>query len=134
MRSVFAVFVMLHGLVHLWYFVLSRNMVAFKPEMGWTGRSWLLTEIVGESATRSLGAAAFLLATAGLLVSGIGLLVSAAWWRSLLVVAAGFSAVVILVFWDGGTDLLVQRGLIGLLIDVGILVLALGFRWPGAGL
>ena len=47
-------FIVLHGLVHLWYVVLSQKLVAFQPEMGWVGRSWLLTNVLGDSPTRSL--------------------------------------------------------------------------------
>jgi len=30
-------FLILHGLVHLWYLVLAFRLVEYKPDMGWTG-------------------------------------------------------------------------------------------------
>jgi hypothetical protein len=42
--------------------------------------------------------------------------------------SAALSTAVILLFWDGGLQMLVQKGLIGLLINVGILVALLVFR------
>jgi hypothetical protein len=31
------VFIVLHGLVHVWYVTLSQRWVEFQPEMVWTG-------------------------------------------------------------------------------------------------
>lgn len=40
LRYLVAIFLTLHGLVHLWLFTLSQNLIEFKPEMGWSGRLW----------------------------------------------------------------------------------------------
>lgn len=40
-------FVVLHGLVHVWYVTLSQGLVEFQPEMGWSGRSWALSDPLG---------------------------------------------------------------------------------------
>ena len=45
LRLVIGLFIVLHGLVHLWYFTLSQRLVEFKPQMGWSGRSWVFTKI-----------------------------------------------------------------------------------------
>lgn len=47
LRISIGIFMLLHGLVHLWYFVMSRGLVELKPEMGWSGKSWLLTNLLG---------------------------------------------------------------------------------------
>lgn len=39
-----AVFLVLHGLVHLWYVVLSQGWVEMEDAMGWNGQSWLLSD------------------------------------------------------------------------------------------
>jgi len=41
-----------------------------------------------------------------------------------------YSAVVIALFWDGGTDMIVQKGLVGLLLSVVAVVIAGLLRWP----
>jgi len=51
-RVLSGVFFVLHGLVHLWYVVLSQRLVAFQADMGWTGESWLLTGPLGDVASR----------------------------------------------------------------------------------
>jgi len=115
-------FIVLHGLVHLWYVVLSQKLVAFQPEMGWTGRSWLLTNVLGDSPTRSIAGLLYVLATIGLMVSGIGVMARGEWWRPVLIGSTILSSVTLLLFWDGSTDLIVQKGLIGLVINGAILI------------
>jgi hypothetical protein len=130
LRMLFGVFVILHGLVHLWPFVLSQGLVEYKPEMGWTGESWILTRVIGDSTTRLLASIVYVLAAIIFVVSGVGLVTRVQWWRPTLVVSALFSAMVILTFWDGSAGLLVEKGLIGFLIDLGIIFLVLVLNWP----
>lgn len=113
--------VVLHGLVHLWYVTLSRGLVAFEPEMGWSGRSWIFSSLIGDSATRGLASVLYVVATVVFVIGGIGILLQQDWWRPVVVGAAGFSTLVILLLWDGSTGQLVEKGLLGLLINGGIL-------------
>jgi len=122
LRIVSGVFIVLHGLVHMWYFTLSRRWVEFRPEMGWNGRSWLFSALLGDAVTRALASAFYALAALGLLVSGIALIASAAWWRVVGMVSAVLSGLVIMVFWDGDTRRIVEKGLIGLFINAAIVV------------
>ena len=122
-RVVIGVVLALHGLVHLWFVALALRLVTFRPEMGWSGRSWLLTPLLGDAATRSTAAVLLSAAAAAFVVGGLALAGPAAWWRPALVFAASLSTVVLLVTWDGGTDLIVQKGAIGVAINVAVLVL-----------
>ena len=117
-----AIFVMLHGLVHLWYVTLSQGLVEFEAEMGWTGKSWLLSGFVGDGTGRWLASALYGLATIAFVAGGIGLLTEAAWSRAVLIGAAVFSSAVVLLFWDGSTQMPVQKGLVGLVVNVAIVV------------
>lgn len=129
-RSLFGIFVVLHGLVHLWFTVLSQELVQYKAEMGWSGESWLLTGIAGDSGTRLLATVAYAIASVAFIVSAGGLFARANWWKPAVVLSAFFSASVILLFWDGRAELLVQKGLIGFLIDLAILFSILVLRPP----
>ena len=130
LRTLFAVFTILHGLVHLWPVVLSQGLVEYKPEMGWTGESWLLTGLIGDSATRLVASVVYLVAAVMVVVSGVGLFTGLHWWRPVLLASAVFSAAVILTFWDGRAGLLVEKGLVGLLIDLAIVLMLLVLKWP----
>ncbi len=133
LRVLIGIFIVLHGLVHLWYFTLSQRLVEFKPDMGWSGRSWIFTDLLGDSMTRTLVGVLYVVAIIAFVVSGIGIFVRAEWWRPVLVGSAVFSTVIILLLWDGSMQLIVQKGLIGLLIDLGILVALILLKWPTAG-
>ena len=91
LRFLIGLFIVLHGLVHLWYFTLSQKLVEFKPEMGWTGKSWMFTNILGDPTTRMLAGVLYVLAAIAFVVSGAGILLRAEWWRPVLVGAAIFS-------------------------------------------
>lgn len=128
-RFLAGLFIILHGLVHLWYFTLSRGLVEFKPDMGWFGESWLLRGVLGDSTTRTLAAALYLVATIALVVSGLAIFLRAEWWQPLLLGSAVISVATILLFWDGEMQYIVQKGLLGLLIGVAILVVLLTNKW-----
>ena len=70
-RVLLGTFIILHGLVHVGYIVLSQKWVAFRPEMGWSGRSWLFTPLLGDPAARAAAAIIYALAGLGLVVGGI---------------------------------------------------------------
>ena len=124
-RTVAGVFLVLHGLVHAWYVVLAQELVPFEAAMGWTGRSWALTSWLGEPTTRMIATVWYGLAGITFVVGGIAVLAQAAWWRPALAVASIISALAITVFWDGNGEMLMQKGVIGLVISLVTLVVAL---------
>jgi hypothetical protein len=129
-RFLIGLFIILHGLVHLWYFTLSQRLVEFKPEMGWTGKSWIFSNLLGESTTRVLASSLFVLAAIAFVISGFGIFFRAAWWCPMLVGSALLSSVILLLFWDGDMQLIVQKGLIGFLISIAILFILLILKRP----
>jgi hypothetical protein len=131
-RFLIGIFIILHGLVHFWYFTLSQRLVAFQPEMGWDGSSVILSNFVREPALRSIAGVLYVLAALTFVVGGVGLFIQADWMRPVLIGAAIFSSAVILLFWDGSGEMLVQKGLLGLLINLAILLILLVFQQSGA--
>ena len=122
LRFIVGVFVVLHGLVHLLYSAHSHRLLELRPGMVWPEGSWVFSKLLGDGTTRLLASVLYLLATAGFVVGGIGSLVTQAWWRSVVVGSAAFSAGIIVVFWDGDLQNLADKGLFGLLINVAILI------------
>lgn len=120
LRLATGVFVVLHGLVHLWYVVLAQDLVEFRLEMGWTARSWLLSPLLGEPATVLLATVLFVAVAAAFVAGGVGFLVETDWWRPVLLGAAVASTAVILVFWQGGLAMAVQKGVLGAVINLAI--------------
>jgi hypothetical protein len=130
MNILLGIFVILHGLVHFWFVTLSQGWVEFQADMGWTGSSWLLVNFLGAGFLRGLTSVLYGLAAVTFLVAGAGLLSKQDWSRPWLMVASLISALSIVVFWDGSFSLLVQKGLLGLLISLGLLAAVLLFNWP----
>jgi hypothetical protein len=133
MSFVFGVFMVLHGVVHLLYFGQSARRFELQPGMVWPDGSWAFSRLLGDEATRNLASISLILAAIGFVAGGIGIFVSQAWWRPVVVGAAALSAVVYLLFWNGQAQRLDNQGGIGLLIDVAILVAVLILRWPQLG-
>jgi hypothetical protein len=119
---VISIFVVLHGLVHLFYFALSRGLVELPtPIVGWPERSWVFSNLVDASATRSLASVLYVVATIMFVLSGAGILIRANWWTPMLVGAAVFSSALTILFWDGKMQQMPEKGFVGLLINLVLL-------------
>jgi hypothetical protein len=130
LRFVVGAFIVLHGLVHLLYFGQSWRLFELQPEMVWPEGSWAFSKLLGDEATRLLASISCILAAIGFVAGGTAILVRQAWWRPVVVGAAAFSAVIVILFWDGKMQKLDDQGGIGLLINIAILVAVLILRWP----
>jgi hypothetical protein len=125
--GIIALVLLLHGIGHV---------LGLFPTLGWarrpnwTDRSWLLTGLLGETATRRLNALIWLAATLGFVVAGMGLLgqfISAGAWQTLAVLAAFVSLLGIIFYWQAFPDKVNKVGAI--LIDIVLLVALLWERW-----
>jgi hypothetical protein len=134
MTTLIGVVLVLHGLVHFWFVVLSRGWVAFQPEMGWTGESWLLTNLLSSGLVRNLASVLYSASALAFLVGAIGLAARQAWSSGWIIAASLISTTAIVIFWDGSFRQPVEKGLIGLLISVGIIVAWQVAGWPSSAL
>jgi hypothetical protein len=91
-RFLISLFLILHGLVYLWFFTLSQRLIEFKPEMGWSGKSWLFTGLLGDSTTRLLASILLIVSAIAFVISGVGIFLHADWWWTVLAGAALVSA------------------------------------------
>lgn len=121
-RIFFGVFIILHGLVFLLYFGQNRRLFELRPGMVWPDGSWAFSKLLGDSAVRKLASIALILAATGFVTAGLGILLSSTWWRAVVVGAAVFSSLIIILFWDGKLHKLDDQGGIGLLINIAILI------------
>ena len=120
MRTLVAVFLILHGIFHLWYVIVSLRLIEYKSWMGWSGESWLLTSRLGDGATRTVAAILYSLAAMGFVASGVWLLMDKPWFRPMLVGSLVFSLIATLLFWAGkdSTIMFVEILVLGVLIIV----------------
>jgi len=127
------IFLILHGLVHLLYFGQSARRFELQPGMVWPDGSWVFAGPFGNEATRILASVACVLAAIGFVAGGIAIFATQAWWRPVILGSAAFSVVIFILLWDGQPHALANKGLLGILINLAILVALLVFRWPRLG-
>ncbi len=129
MTTFLGVFIILHGLAHLWYVALSLQWVAFRPEMGWSGDSWLLTGRLGDGVVRTIASLLYALACLGFVAAGAGLLMGLPWVRPAMIGSAALSLLAIAMFWDGSPSRMVEKGLVGFAISGLVLTAFLALNW-----
>lgn len=117
----FGIFIVLHGLVHLLYFGQSRRLFALQPGMVWPDGSWAFSGLLGDERTRIVASIALVLAAAGFVAGGIGLIWRQDWWPTVVVGASIFASVLTILLWDGRWHNLDDKGGVGLLINVALL-------------
>jgi hypothetical protein len=114
------VFLALHGLVHLWYVVLSQGWVQVEDAMGWNGPSWLLSGSLADGPILSVATVVDVVVTPGFVVGGVGYALQTDWRSPDLIGAAVLSTIMLVTMWDGQFDLLVETGIVGVAINVAI--------------
>ena len=130
LQFIFGVFIVVHGLVHLLYFGQSARRFELRPGMTWPDGSWAFSRLLEDQSTRKLASLACVVVAVGFVVGGAGLLISQVWWRPIVVVAAAFSSMAFIFFWDGRLRKLDDQGGVGILINLALLVAALVWQWP----
>ena len=129
---IFGLFLIAHGWVHLLYIALARAWIPPDENIAWTGESWLLTPRLGLDTTRQLATVAYGATILCFTVAGMGVLLRQPWFVFWTVFACGLSIATILGFWDRSLSRPLDKGLLGILIDIAILILVLGVGWPTA--
>lgn len=127
------IFLTLHGLVHLLYFGHSMRFFELKEGLNWPNGSWLFSNFLGNDAVRMVAGVACIIAAIGFTAGAAGLFTSQEWWNKAIVVVAVFSSTIFILFWDGQSGALADKGLYAILINLAILVSVLIFKWPHIG-
>jgi hypothetical protein len=132
LEILFAIFLILHGLVHLLYLGHSQRVFALQPGMDWPTGSWAFSTVIGDEKTSWLAGAACFVIAAGFVLGGVALLAGQARWRPLIVGTAVLSMVVFTLLWDGRLHDLDDQGAVNMLINAAILAVVLLLQWPAA--
>lgn len=128
LRIIFGIFVVLHGLVHLLYFGQSARYFELQPGMVWPDRSWAFSKLLSETITRTLASIFLALAAIGFVAGSAGVFARQAWWPAMAIGVAAFSTVLFVLFWDGVFQQLANKGMVAILINAAIVVVAV--VWP----
>ncbi|MGD9711975.1 MAG: hypothetical protein AB7V46_07930 [Thermomicrobiales bacterium] len=121
-------FLILHGAVHLFYVGQSLRLFDLGESMTWPDGSWLCSRFSKTGVCRKVAAGLCVVATAGFLITGAGLMFDAGWWESVTVVFAIVSSLVFIMFWNTGSPRRAEQGGLALIINVLILLYILVIR------
>ena len=130
MNIMVGIFFILHAFVHLLYAGQALRFFELRPGMTWPDGAWVFSSLIGDAPTRSLAAVLLSLTALAFVVGALGLFLGQGWWRAAGAGAAVLSIATYLVFWNGKFLELPDQGGVGLLISLGILVIALTLKQP----
>jgi hypothetical protein len=129
-KILFGIFIILHGLVHMFYFGQSIRIFELTPEFVWPDGAWAFSKLLGVETNRKLAGILLVVVTIPFVIGGIGIFINQAWWQPVVVGSAAFSAIIFILFWDGRAGMLSEKGFVGILINLALLVMLLVFKWP----
>jgi hypothetical protein len=130
MSIVFAIFLILHGMVHFLYAGQSLRKFELRPGMLWPDGSWLFSRLTSDNAARTLAGFLLVLAALGFIAGGLGLILRQDWWRPAAAGAAVLSSMIYILMWNGRFQGLDAQGGIGVLINLALLGAMLVLKWP----
>ena len=130
LKIIFGIFIILHGLVHLFYFGQSLRFFELTPEFVWPDGGWAFGRLLSVENNRKLAAILLVACMILFLLGGIVLFQNQPWWQQVVILASIFSSLVFLLFWDGRFKMLSEKGLVGILLNLAILAVLLVFQWP----
>jgi hypothetical protein len=118
-----------HGIGHVMGLITILGLASTET---WHARSWLLTGLIGDRASRIVGFILFAAALVGFIGVALGLmdwLVPHDWWRTLAIVSAVISFIAVALFWNAFVMFFPNKvGAIG--VNVAVLVGLLAVSWP----
>jgi hypothetical protein len=133
MNIVVAIFLILHGLVHLLYLGQSMKWYELGKGMTWPENSWAFFSLFGNKATRVIASISCVAAALVFVIGGVLIFVKQPVWLWITVGAAAFSSLLVILMWDGKMKELANKGLFAILINAAIIILLLVVEWPDFG-
>jgi hypothetical protein len=129
LRLIIALVLFVHGIGHVMGILPVLGLSTIET---WNVRSWLLTDLLGDTITRVIGFILFAAALIGFLGATLGLmnwLVPHEWWRTLAVVSAVISLVAIALFWNAFVAFFPNK-LGAIAVNAAVLIGLLVADWP----
>lgn len=108
--------------MHFVYAASTRGWLGPGEGWGWSGHSWLLSSVLEEEPIRKLASVFFVVVALGFVIGAIGYVFSREWWATVLVGTALLSTFLYTAMWDGRFTSLPEKGALGVLVDVAVLV------------
>jgi hypothetical protein len=119
----------LHGVGHVMGVLTASGVISTDA---WHSRSWLLTDLLGDSTARAIALVLWVITVVGFIAAGAGAFgwsVTDGSWRSIAVVMAIISLVALALYWNAFASLFPNK--IGAIaVNIAVLVGVLLAGWP----
>ena len=129
LRIIIGLVLLVHGIGHIMAFLPALNITSTD---NWHHRSWLLTPLIGDTASRVISIILFGAAFLGFIAAALGLfswLVPHELWRTLAVYSAVISLAALALFWNSFASFFPNK--IGaIVVNIAVLVCLLWLNWP----
>jgi hypothetical protein len=137
LRGIVAFILAFHGVGHAMGIIPASGIVNTEGSSqgwlkNWSSHSWLLSNPLGEPASRIVCAILYLAALLGFIGAALALLgwgVPHEWWRRLALVSAVISLLALLLYWNA-LMMLFPHKVGALAVNVATLVCLLALSWP----
>lgn len=127
MRLIFGFFLVVHGLIHVLWFVPKPRTPDGPPWPFGLTDSWLLNGVQApEGLVRGVAVTLALASLVGFVLAGLGVLGVPGLigiWSGLTIASAAASLLLVVLFWH-------TYFIVGLALDIGLLVTTIGGQWP----
>lgn len=120
MKPLNGIFILLHGLVHLFYFAHRKKIFELHPGFEWPDNSWALLKLPGTKTIRTIASLMCILVAATFVISGIAYLAKSVRANNLTIISAIFSSAIFILLWDGRLKKLDNQGAIAIIINISI--------------
>lgn len=114
----------LHGLVHFIYIAGTLGWLE-NSDMVLNEKSWVLSKFMSETWANIMGFIIYSIAILLFVASGIGFINEQDWWRDIIIISLIFSSIILLLYWDGIAKNMMDKGFLGIFINIAILVFAI---------
>jgi hypothetical protein len=127
MRIAFGIFVVFHGLVHFMYVGQALRWFELRPNMPWPIGSWALSSL-SDGALRAFSAVTVGVASLGIALGGVGLLVDWGWSDWVAIGGAALASVAHILLWSGKWSEAADHGAYGVVINAAVIAAILVIR------
>ena len=133
MKTIIAIFMVLHGVVYLIYLGHSLRYFELKPGMKWPVESWIFPVFASDKTIKIISGIGCFLSFIGFALTGILILTNKLIWLSIAFVTAMFSSVFFMLLWNGKKKNFDGQGGIGVVINLLIIAAILLFQYINFG-
>ena len=123
-KTLFGLFLIAHGLVHFLY--ASILMGLLNPEKAgipWSGKSWIFSNFFGKNSLDKIGSIFYIGVIIFFVISGFLYLFNSNISSQMIVISSILSTIAIFLYWDGSFNKLIEKGLIGIIINIGLIII-----------